>query len=175
MAGNYVTGLMTYVSVNNDYSRFELDNIQRWLTWEYLDVSNFILAQIAASPRSGAVAAAVAQADALAGVALAQYRTYDYQAAEQQARAAYEALVGAAAQINVQLSPSAYQAVRRNPADFNQALRDWIASQVGDNAGQMSGTLSSNGVRGLETHPLLPPTTPLADKLPRGTRTSLGR
>jgi len=95
------------------------------------------------------------------------------QAAVQQARAAYQALVVAAAQINVHLSPSAYQAVRRNPADFNQSLRDWIASQIGDNAGQMSGALSSDGVRGLETHPLLPPPTQLTDRLPRGTRTSL--
>jgi hypothetical protein len=66
-SGLYVTGLMSYVSVNNDYSRFELDNLQRWLTWEYIDLSNFILSQIAASPHSGTVAAAVTQADALAG------------------------------------------------------------------------------------------------------------
>jgi hypothetical protein len=71
MSGNYITGLMTYVRVNNDYSRFELDNIQRWLTWEYLDVSNFIVAEIAKSPRSGAVAAALTQADAQAGAATA--------------------------------------------------------------------------------------------------------
>ena len=169
----YVTGLMTYVRINNDYSRFELDNIQRWLTWEYLDVSNFIVAQIAKSPHSGSVAAALAQADALAGVALAKYQNYDYEGAEQQARAAYQGLVVAAAQINVQLSPSAYQAVRRNPADFNQALRDWIAARVGDDVGKMSGTLSSDGVRGLETHPLLPATTPLTDRLLRGPRTTL--
>jgi hypothetical protein len=173
MSGNYVTGLMTYVRINNDYSRFELDNIQRWLTWEYLDVSNFIVAQIALSPRSGAVAAALAQADAQAGTALAAYRNYDYQAAEQQARAAYDGLVAAAAQINVQLSPSAYQAVRRNPADFNQALRDWIESQIGDDAGAMTGAISSDGVRGLEAHPLLPAPTQLTDRLLRGMRTSL--
>jgi hypothetical protein len=173
-SGVYVTGLMTYVRINNDYSRFELDNIQRWLTWEYLDVSNFIVAQIAKSPHSGSVAAALAQADALAGVALAKYQNYDYEGAEQQARAAYQGLVVAAAQINVQLSPSAYQAVRRNPADFNQALRDWIAARVGDDVGKMSGTLSSDGVRGLETHPLLQPTTrQLTDRLLRGARTSL--
>jgi hypothetical protein len=173
MSGNYVTGLMTYVRINNDYSRFELDNLQRWLTWEYLDLSNFIVAQITSSPHSGDVATAITQADALAGVALAQYRNYDYQTAVQQARAAYQALVAAAAQINVQLSPSAYQAVRRNPADFNQTLRDWIASRIGDNVGAMSGALSSDGVRGLEAHPFLPPTTQLTDRLLRGTHTSL--
>jgi hypothetical protein len=173
MSGNYVTGLMTYVRVNNDYSRFELDNIQRWLTWEYLNVSNFIVAQIANSPRSGSVSAALTQADAQAGAALAAYQSYDYRAAQQRARAAYDGLVAAAAQINVHLSPSAYQAVRRNPADFNQALRDWIASQIGDNAGAMTGAISSDGVRGLEAHPLLPATTQLTDRLLRGTRTSL--
>jgi hypothetical protein len=173
MAGNYVTGLMSYVRINNDYGRFELDNIQRYLTWEYLDVSNFIVAQIAKSPRSGAVAAALTQTDTLAGAALAAYRSYDYQAAEQQARAAYDGLVAAAAQINVQLSPSAYQAVRRNPADFNQALRDWIAFVTGDSVAAMSGALSSDGVRGLETHPFSPPTTQLTSMLLRGMRTAL--
>jgi hypothetical protein len=173
MSGNYVTGLMSYVRINNDYSRFELDNIQRWLTWEYLDVSNFIVAQIALSPRSGAVAVALTQADAQAGTALAAYRDYDYLAAEQQARVAYDGLVAAAAQINVQLSPSAYQAVRRNPADFNQALRDWIGSQIGDDAGAMTGAISSDGIQGLEAHPLLPATTQLTDRLLRGMRTSL--
>src|SRR5262249_8332668 len=172
-SGMYVTRLMTYVRINNATSRSELDNIQRWLTGESLDISNFILAQIAGSPHSGDVAAAVAQADALAGVALAQYQNYDYQAAVQQARAAYQALVVAAARINVHLSPSAYQAVRRNPADFNQAPRGWIALRIGDNVGHMTGTLSSDGVRGLEAHPLLPPTTPLTNRLLRGTRTSL--
>src|SRR6516165_2399698 len=91
-SGVYVTGLMTYVRVNNDYSRFELDNIQRYLTWEYLDVSNFIVAQIAGSPRSGAVTAALTQADAQAGAALAAYQSYDYATAVQRARAAYDVL-----------------------------------------------------------------------------------
>lgn len=163
MSGAYVTGLMAGVRVNNDYSRFELDNIQRYLTWEYLDVSNFIVAQIAASPRSGSVAAALTQADAQAGAALAAYRNYDYAAAERQARAAYDGLVAAAARINVHLAPAAYQAVRRNPADFNQALRDFFAFATADNADAMSGKLSSDGIRGLEAHPLLPPTTRLTE------------
>jgi len=176
ITGDYVTGLMTYVRLNNDYSRFELDNIQRYLTWEYLDVSNFIVAQIASSPRSVSVAAALAQADARAGAALAAYRNYDYATAEQQARAAYDGLVAAAALINVHLAPAAYQAVRRNPADFNQAMRDWIrfVTGTGDSVAAMSGAMSSEGIRGLEANPLLPTTaTKLTDKLPRGARTSL--
>ena len=73
----------------------------------------------------------------------------------------------------MQLSPSAYQAVRRNPADFNQALRDWIAFVTRDSVAAMSGALSSDGVRGLETHPLLPATTQLTDRLLRAARPSL--
>ncbi len=42
--------------------------------------------------------------------ALAAYQSYDYAAAEQRARAADDGLVAAAAQINVPLSPAAYQA-----------------------------------------------------------------
>jgi hypothetical protein len=173
IAGNYVAGVMSYVRVNNDYSRFELDNIQRYLTWEYLDVSNFIVAQIAGSPRSGEVAAALTLADAQAGAALAAYQSYQYAAAAQQARAAYDGLVAAAAQINVQLAPAAYQAVRRDPADYNQALRDWISFNVGDSVIAMTGAISSNGVRGLETHPFSPPTTQLGSILLRAMRTTL--
>src|SRR5262249_5698633 len=117
--GMYTTGLMTYVNVNNDYSRFELDNMQRWLTWEELDLSNFILTQIGQSPRAPSVAGAITQADVQAGNALAAYKAYDYESAQKYARAAYDGLVAAAGAINVQLSPSAYQAIRRNPADFN--------------------------------------------------------
>jgi hypothetical protein len=175
-AGEYVAGIMTYVRVNNDYSRFELDNIQRYLTWEYLDVSNFIVAEIAKSPRSGAVAAALTQADVRAGAALAAYKNYDYAAAEREARFAYDGLAAAAAQINVHLAPAAYQAVRRNPADFNQAMRDWIRfiTGTGDSVAAMTGTVSSAGVRGLEVNPLLPiATTKLTDKLTRGARATL--
>jgi len=165
LSGNYVTGLMTYVAVNNDYSRFELDNIQRWLTWEYLDVSNFIVAQIASSPRSSSVAAALTQADALAGAALNAYKAYDHASAVQSARAAYDTLVAAAGAINVHLSPSAYQAIRRDPNDFNKALRDHIASSVGDRKDLMSGALA-DGIRGLEAHPLVQSTSPIVNALP---------
>ena len=171
LAGQYSSGLMTYVSVNSDYSRFELDNLQRWLAWQYLDLSNFILTQIAGSPRAGSVASAIQQADAQAGLALAAYQNYNYADAEQRARAAYNALVGAAGAIQVNLAPEAYQAVRRNPADFNQAMRDYIASVIGDSASAMSGAILTQGIRGLDGRILPPPTTPLATQLahPRST------
>ena len=109
------------------------------------------MAQIAGSPRSGSVAAALTQADSQAGAALAACQSYDYATAVERAQAAYDGVLAAAGQINVHLAPSAYQAVRRNPADFNQALRDWIAARVGDDARAMTGAISSDGVRGLET------------------------
>src|SRR5262249_46856991 len=157
------SGVMNYINANSDYSQFELDNLQRWLTWQYLDLSNFILGQIAGSPRAGSVSAAVAQADALAGAALAEYQSYNYEVAEQQARATYDVLVAAAGAINVKLSPSAYQAVRRNPADFNQAMRDYVQTVIVDNPNAMSGAISTKGIHGLEGRELPPPTTPLAD------------
>jgi hypothetical protein len=172
MAGNYVTGLMTYVGLNNDYSRFELDNLQRWLTWQYLDLSNFIVSRIATSPRAGSVAAAVAQADAAAGAALAAYQQYAYENAEAQAYAAYNALLAAADSINVKLSPEDYHAVRRSPADFNQALRDAVQLDYGDRAGDMAGAFSTDGISGLEGITFAP-STPLADSLPEATNLTL--
>jgi ADP-ribosylglycohydrolase len=116
------------------------------------------------------------QADVRAGAALAAYKNYDYAAAEREARFAYDGLAAAAAQINVHLAPAAYQAVRRNPADFNQAMRDWIRfiTGTGDSVAAMTGTVSSAGVRGLEVNPLLPiATTKLTDKLTRGAHATL--
>jgi hypothetical protein len=97
----------------HDYSRFEFDNLQRSLTWEYLDLSNLIVAQIGGSPRAGDVAAAVTDADAHAGAALAAYRGYHYATGVQQARAACDELMAAADAINVRIARQAYQAVRR--------------------------------------------------------------
>jgi hypothetical protein len=165
-AGQYSSGVMSYVEVNNDFSRFELDNLQRWLSWQYLDLSNFIVGEIARSPKAGSVASAVLQADAQAGLALDAYRHYDYAGAEQRSRAAYAGLVAAAAAIQVKLAPEAYQAVRRNPADFNQALRDDVESTIPDNPSAMSGAIRTEGIRGLEGLALPPPTTPLARELP---------
>ena len=173
LSGNYASGLMTYAMVNNDYSRFELDNVQRWLTWEYLDVSNFVVSQIASSPRSGSVASALTEADRRAGNALAAYQSYEYASAVEEARAAFDALVAAANTINVQLSPSAYQAIRRDPANFNQALRDHIAQFEGDNRAAMSGAIASDGIRGLESHPLVSSPAQLVNALPHPAHVSL--
>jgi len=46
----------------------------------------------------------------------------------------------------VQLLPADYHAVRRNPADFNQALRDHIESQLGDSWSDRAGAISAAGV-----------------------------
>jgi len=83
----------------NDYSRSELDNLQRWLTWQYLDLSGFVVGQIARSPRAGAIAAEVADADARAGAALTAYAGCDCAGAIVHARAAYSELVAAATAI----------------------------------------------------------------------------
>src|SRR5262245_31441581 len=150
-----------------------MDNLQRWLTWQYLDLSNFIVGQIANSPQAGSVAAAVLDADARAGVAMSEYRNYFYADAVEQARAAYDGLVAAAGAIHLQLAPEAYQAVRRNPMDFNQALRDHVASTIVDSEENMSGEISTAGIHGLEGRTFPPPTTKLAERLPHPASTTL--
>src|SRR5262245_27524040 len=116
--------------------------------------------------QAGSVSAAVIQADGRAGTAIAEYRKYFYADAVEQARAAYEGLVAAAGAINVQLAPQAYQAVRRNPMDFNQALRDYVASTFVDRKEEMSGEISTAGIHGLEGRTCPAPTARLAERLP---------
>jgi hypothetical protein len=43
-----------------------------------------------------------------------------------------DGLVAAADVLHNRLAPEAYQAVRRNPADFNQALRDHLVTILPD-------------------------------------------
>ena len=81
--------------------------------------------------------------------------------------------MAAADAIQVHLAPEAYQAVRRNPADFNQALREYVESSIPDNPSAMSGAITPQGIRGLEGLTLPPATTPLARELKRPSSATL--
>lgn len=149
-AARYVSGVMTYAELNNDYSQFERDNLQRWLTYEYVDQANFIAGKIAASPKAGQVATPVAQADNLTGVALAAYQVSDYETAVEQARAAHSLLVTAAKQIKIPLSSNDWSKRRRAIGEVRQDLRDLLARTSVDPKDEMDAVLKLDGVKGLE-------------------------
>lgn len=127
-SADYSAGLMNYLSNDTDFSQFERDNVRRNLTWWYLTVSNDILRVIAESPRADAVAAQLVAADAHARNAVSAYRSFRYDVAVVEARAAYDGLVSAAGSIRVVIDNlDARFRHRRDPAqhhgDFAEARR----------------------------------------------------
>jgi hypothetical protein len=93
-----------------DFSQFDRDNMNRWLTIGCLNEANAILGAIQKSPRAGEAAPRIATADGDAAAALASCQAMDYAGAHAMANSAYRKIVAAAAQINVIVEPQSYQA-----------------------------------------------------------------
>lgn len=121
--GAHVHGVMTYVNVNDDFSRFERDNVARWVNYQHLRHANLLAARLLASPHAHRVAGPLANADSHAAAALAHVAAMDYEAAAAAARAAYRLLVDAAALIGVSLEPAAEAAEVRTPPDLHMEIR----------------------------------------------------
>ena len=109
-SGDESNSMMSYIDLNWDFSQFDRDNMNRYLTSVYINQANTILADIYASPRAGQVAGLLTSADNHAALALADYDSMAYASAAAHAKMAYEDVVTAAAEINVQIEPQAWQA-----------------------------------------------------------------
>ena len=109
-SGDESNSMMSYIDLNWDFSQFDRDNMNRFLTVGYLNQANVILDGIYASPRAGQVAGLLTSADGHAAAALAGYEAMDYAGAAFHARLAYGDVLDAAAQINVPVEPQAWQA-----------------------------------------------------------------
>jgi hypothetical protein len=109
-SGDESNSMMSYIDLNWDFSQFDRDNMNRYLTSVYLNQANGILARVYASPRAGRVSGALTAADASAAAALAAYAAMDYAGAAAQAKQAYDGVLAAAEQINVQVEPQSWQA-----------------------------------------------------------------
>ena len=109
-SGDESNTMMSYIDLNWDFSQFDLDNMNRYMTSIYLNQANVILADIYASPKAGNASSRLTSADTHAALALVSYDTMDYAGAAYHAKLAYEDVVAAAAQINVQVEPQSWQA-----------------------------------------------------------------
>ncbi len=105
--------VMSYLDLNNDFSQFDRDNMNRYLTATYINQANAILPRILAKPQAGQVAGLLSAADAQAASALTAYASMNYLTASAFAKSAYQKVLTAAAQINVHIEPQAPQADRR--------------------------------------------------------------
>jgi hypothetical protein len=104
--------MMSYIDLNWDFSQFDRDNMNRYMTSIYTNQANTILADIYAGPRAGQVSALLATADGHAAAALAAYDAMDYASAAGHANQAYKDILAATAEIDVHVEPQAW------PADY---------------------------------------------------------
>jgi len=109
-SGDESNSMMSYIDLNWDFSQFDMDNMNRYLTSIYINQANTILAKIYASPRAGLAQALLISADEQAAMALDEYASMSYDHAAHHAKLAYEAVVAAAGQIGVQIEPQSWQA-----------------------------------------------------------------
>lgn len=105
-----VNSMMSYIDLNWDFSQFDRDNMNRYLTSVYLNQANIILDRLAAARKAGAVSTQLRSADADATAALNAYATMNYAAAVTSAHRAYFKVLDAAAAAGVKIEPQAWQA-----------------------------------------------------------------
>lgn len=121
--GDESSTIMQYIALENEFSQFDYDNMNRYLTSTFINQANAILKKIAAHPRSGRVAGKVLQADDFAGAALRAYSSMKYEQAVSLAEKAYDQVLSASETLNIGLDPylwyTAYGINPPNPAPFN--------------------------------------------------------
>jgi hypothetical protein len=117
-SGDQVNSIMGQTALNFDFSQFDRDNMDRYLTVTYINQTNAVLPRILASPRAAEISNQLSAADLQAGNALAFYDSMNYRQAAFEAKAAYQKVMAAAAQINVQIEPQGA------PADYRGLERD---------------------------------------------------
>jgi len=110
--GDESNSIMSYIDLNWDFSQFDRDNMNRYLTSIYLNQANSILGKLYASGKANRVASQLTQADTTASWALGAYGSMNYAHAVQYAQNAYYAVLAAATQAGVKIEPQAW------PADY---------------------------------------------------------
>lgn len=117
-SGDESNSVMNYLFINNDFSQFDRDNMNRYLTAIYINHANAILPRLLASSRAGEISGPLIIADAQASAALNAYSAMNYSAAASNAKEAYENVLNAADQINVHIEPNGW------PSDYRSNGRN---------------------------------------------------
>ena len=101
---------MSYMRIATDFSQFDRDNLDRWLTVVRLQGANDVLGQALASPRAGSASSLAQTADQHAGLAIDRLHAWDLRGASVAALDAYRAALTAAAEAGVHVEPWSPQA-----------------------------------------------------------------
>ncbi|HEV8140493.1 MAG TPA: hypothetical protein VGP81_12030 [Pyrinomonadaceae bacterium] len=118
--GDESDSVMGYMFLSNNFSQFDRDNMNRYMTAIYINQANKILPAILSNPNVGKIDSDLSSADSDAGAALTAYENMDYLNAATRAKSAYDKVLAAAARINVKIEPEAssadYRRHKPNPA-----------------------------------------------------------
>lgn len=122
--GDESDSVMSYLRLSNNFSQFDRDNMNRYMTAIYINQANKILPAILSSPRATEVSTALSSADSDAAAALTSYGNMEYLNAAVSAKSTYDKVLAAAASINVKVEPAAlpadYRRHRPNPARIDR-------------------------------------------------------
>jgi hypothetical protein len=97
-SGDETNSMMSYIDLNWDFSQFDRDNSDRFLTAAYYEAANRLAADV---PGSGKARGDLRAADALLGLATAAFARHEYRTAYALAEAAYDKVVSAASKAGV--------------------------------------------------------------------------
>jgi hypothetical protein len=100
-AGDESNSMMSYIDVNWDFSQFDRDNSDRFLTAAYYEAANRLAADVLASPRAARAAADLKAADLLLGLAKKAFRAHEYRSAYAFAELAYNRVTRAADRLGI--------------------------------------------------------------------------
>ncbi|AVT38883.1 hypothetical protein C6W10_23325 [Plantactinospora sp. BB1] len=100
-AGDQTNSMMSYIDLNWDFSQFDHDNSDRFLTAAYNEAANRLAADVLDSPRAHRARDELAAADRLLGRAKAALAGHEYAAAHAYADQAYGEVVDGARQAGV--------------------------------------------------------------------------
>jgi hypothetical protein len=118
--GDESNSMMSYIDVNWDFSQFDRDNSDRFLTAAYFDGANRLAADVLADPDARRAAGELRSADILLGLAKLAFAKHEYRTAYALAETAYNRVVGAAKRVGT--DPAAAATAMR--ADAEQARGD---------------------------------------------------
>lgn len=104
-AGDHSYTVMNYHDITWHFGVFNKDSMYRYMTIEYLNYANKILAMIYDNPHWGDVASMIAYANAQATAALVDYQNMDYLGAVTKMKDAYDTIVDAALLLHIPLEP----------------------------------------------------------------------
>lgn len=100
-AGTQSNTMMAYIDLNWDFGQFDQDNMYRWEIAGYLNLSSELLKTIVENENVGDVAALLAQAEASATAARADFNAWKYLDGASNAYKTYTTLVTAARQLGI--------------------------------------------------------------------------